>query len=106
MLKIPLKAVPNQEFKVVLDNQNCSIHIYYRFGNMFLDLICNDTVIQTGAICRNRAAIIQVATNLFKGNLHFIDLLGEKDPVYTGFSDRYSLLYVADGEDLPKGLMY
>ena len=106
MLKIPLKSVPNQEFKVVLDGQNCNIKLYYRFGNMYLDLICNNNTIQTGAICRNRAAIIQVATNLFSGNLHFIDLLGENDPNYEGFADRYSLLFVADGEETPKGLRH
>lgn len=106
MIKVPIKAVPNQLFKVVLDGQNCEIHIYYRFGTMYMDLICNNNVIQTGAVCRNRAGIIQAETNLFSGNLHFIDLLGETDPNYKGFADRYSLLYVAGDEVTPKGLRY
>jgi hypothetical protein len=106
MVKIPLKAVPAQNFKVVLDGQNCQISIYYRFGDTYLDLICNDVVIIRGAVCRNRAAVIQKATNNFTGNLHFIDLLGDSDPNFNGFNDRWSLLFVPASEPTPKGLLY
>lgn len=106
MVKIPLKAIPAQNFKVVLDGQNCQIKIYYRFGNTYLDLICNDVNIVNGAICRNRAAIVNKATNDFKGNLHFVDLLGDNDPNYKGFSDRWSLLFVPSSESTPRGLLY
>lgn len=106
MKKIQLKNVPNQKFKIVLDGQNCQIKIYYRFGSMFLDLSCNDVLIISGAICRNRAGIVTKATNNFKGQLHFVDLLGDSDPHWQGFGNRFSLLFVPDNEPTPRGLLY
>ena len=87
MVKIPLNIEPNQSLKVVLAGQNCEIKLYYRFGAMFMDLICNNVLIQSGAICTNRGAVINKATN------------------DTGFADRYSLLYVSDNEVTPAGLL-
>lgn len=106
MVKIPLKSIPNQSFKVVLDGQNCQIKIYYRFTNTYLDLICNDVNIINGAICRNRAGIVTKATNDFKGQLHFVDLLGDNDPHWQGFGSRFSLLFVPESEETPRGLLY
>ena len=45
------------------------------------------------------------ATNDFKGNLFFVDLLGDNSPDYKGFGARYSLLYVSENERMPAGLM-
>ena len=104
MIKIPLNPVPSQSIKVVLAGQNCEIKIYYRFGTMYMDLICNNSLVQSGAVCRNRASIVQVANNNFKGSLHFVDLLGESEPNYKDFQSRYSLLYVGADEALPRGL--
>ena len=73
---------------------------------MYLDLLVGDTVVQQGAICRNRANIINIANSVFAGSLHFLDLLADEDPDYKLFNDRYILLYVAADEPLPKGLMY
>lgn len=106
MLKIPIRSVPNQKFKVVLDGQNCQIKLYYRFTNTYMDISCNDVEIVNGAICRNRGAIIQRASNDFSGNLHFVDLLGNNDPHWQGFGTRFSLLYVSADEETPKGLLY
>ena len=106
MIKIPLQKTPAQSLKIKLIGQNCEIRVYYRFGNTYLDLICNDVVIISGAICRNRAAIVTKATNDFKGNLHFVDLLGDNDPHWQGFGSRFSLLYVPADEPTPRGLLY
>lgn len=106
MIKIPLKNVPSQTFKVALDGQNCDIALYYRFGNTYMDLIVDGETVQNGAICRNRASVVQVANNQFAGSLHFLDLLGDSDPHYTLYNDRYILLYVAASEEVPRGLKY
>ena len=103
MRKIPLKNVPSQIIKAVLGEQNCQLKIYYRFGNMYMDIAVDNTLVQSGAVCRNRTSIVQVANNVFSGSLHFIDLLGESDPNYTEFGTRYSLLYVEPNETLPRG---
>lgn len=106
MVKIPLQQTPSQKLRVVLAGQNCTISVYYRFGNTYMDLLVADTIVQQGAICRNRASIINIANSVFAGSLHFLDLLADEDPDYQLFNDRYILLYVAADEPLPKGLMY
>jgi hypothetical protein len=106
VVKIPLKNIPAQTFNVVLGGQNCTIDLYYRFGNTYMDLVSNRETVTTGAICRNRASVIQVANNTFAGSLHFLDLLGDKDPYYKSYNSRFILLYLADGEEIPKGLRY
>lgn len=104
MVKIPLKQTPSQKLRVVLDGQNCTIRIYYRFGCTYLDLVVKDIVVETGAICRNRTSVIKIPNRTFAGGLYFLDLLGDKDPDYNLFNDRYVLLYVSPSEQVPEGL--
>lgn len=107
MVQIPLKNLPSQELQVVLDNQNCTIFLYWRFGLMFMDLSVDDTVICQGAICRNGASITQFPSLSFSGSLHFWDTQGnQQPPQWDGLEDRYALLYVSDGEELPLALQY
>lgn len=98
MIKIPLQKTPAQSLKIKLDGQNCEMRVYYRFGNTYLDLICNGQEIQKGAICRNRDYIITIAQSAFSGNLFFLDMLGENDPLYNGFGERWRLFYRAAEE--------
>lgn len=98
MIKIPLQKTPAQSLKIKLYGQNCEIRVYYRFGNTYLDLICNGQQIQKGAICRNRDYIITIAQSAFSGNLFFLDMFGESDPLYEGFGERWRLFYKAAGE--------
>ena len=105
MIKIPLQALPSQKVRVVLDRQNCTLSFYYRFGNLYADILCNDNVVQVGAICRNRMNIVQIANIVFDGGLYFLDLLGDNDPEYKLIGQRYILLYVGENETLPRGLM-
>ncbi len=101
MVKIPLRKIPSQTLRIVLGGQNCIIHIYYRFNATYLDLQVDDIPICTGAICRNLASICQVASAYFDGSLHFLDMIGDNDPKYTGFGERYRLFYVTLDETLP-----
>ena len=98
MIKIPLSPVPAQSLKVKLAGQNCEMRVYYRFGNTYLDLICNGEEIQKGAICRDRQNIVQIAQNDFHGALFFVDMLGQSDPLYSGFGERWRLFYKAANE--------
>lgn len=106
MRKIPLQQTPSQKLRVVLDEQNCTILLYYRFGATYMDLYVGNTLVQQGAICQNRASIITLANATFKGSLHFLDLLGDDPPDYNLYNERFILLYVAENEDLPEGLRY
>lgn len=105
MRKIPLRAIPSQKVRVVLDGQNLVLSFYYRFGNLYADIICNDSLVQQGAVCRNRMNIVQVANIVFDGGLYFLDLLGVSDPQYKQLGSRFILLYVGADETLPGGLM-
>lgn len=106
MQKIPLKQVPSQKIRVVLGGQNCTMSVYYRFGAVYMDLYVGNTLVEQGAVCRNRASIIKVANSTFTGSLHFLDLRGDDEPDYHLFNDRFILLFVAANEDLPAGLRY
>ena len=105
MLKIPLKQVPSQKLRVVLGGQNCTINLYYRFGNTYMDLVVGNNVAINGTICRNRSSVVNVANHIFTGALYFLDLLGDSDPNYKLFNDRYILLYVSADESTPRGLL-
>ena len=98
MKKIPLSPVPAQSLKVKLNGQNCEMRVYYRFGSTYLDLVCNGEEIVKGAICRDRQNIIQIAQSNFEGQLLFVDMLGEADPLYSGFGERWRLFYKAAEE--------
>ena len=98
MKKIPLQAVPAQSLKVKLSDQNCEMRVYYRFGSTYLDLTVGGVVVVTGAICRDRQNVIQIAQNAFQGSLFFMDMLGTADPLYSGFGERWRLFYKAANE--------
>jgi len=98
MKKIPLQAVPAQSLKVKLADQNCEMRVYYRFGSTYLDLTVGGVVVVTGAICRDRQNVIQIAQNAFQGSLFFMDMLGTADPLYSGFGERWRLFYKAANE--------
>lgn len=98
MLKIPLQSTPAQSLKVKLAAQNCEIRIYYRFGSTYLDLTVGGVVVCTGAICRDRQNVIQIAQNAFQGSLFFMDMLGTSDPLYSGFGERWRLFFKAASE--------
>ena len=94
ILIIPIQKIPNQSFFIDLNNQECEIHIYERYGSTYLDLKVNDKVLMQGQICLNNVDIIQYNHLDFNGNLRFIDTQGAEDPYYTGFNERYAFAYV------------
>lgn len=98
MKKIPLQPVPAQSLKVKLGAQNCQIRVYYRFGSTYMDLTAGGVVVVTGVICRDRQNVVQIAQNAFSGALLFVDMLGQSDPLYSGFGERWRLFYKAASE--------
>lgn len=99
MQKIPLSAIPNQSFNVILDNQNCVIHLYQRGDYMYMDLTVNGQVVRTGMICLVDVSIVNYPVNGFSGYLFFSDLKGSNGIVnYAELDSRYILLYVTEDE--------
>lgn len=110
MIQIPLAQIPAQTFQIVLAEQNCTISVYWRQKRLYLDLSVSDIPICIGAICQNRAEILQSPSPDFLGSLHFFDTEGDSPPLWeevdTGASGRWILLYFEDGEEIPELLRY
>lgn len=99
MIEIPLQALPAQRLNIVLDGQNCTIHVYWRFGRCYMDLAVDSNDIFCGAICQARQAINQSLSTLFSGKLYFFDTLGQDyPPQWEGLGARWRLAYFTDGE--------
>ena len=118
MQHIPLSPIPAQTLHIVLAGQDCTISVYWRQTHLYLDLSVGEAVICKGAICQNRAGVVQSRSRDFAGTLHFYDQEGDRPPHWQGLnngsSGRWILLYVAPpvtppvtpDEDLPDILRF
>jgi len=110
MQQIPLSQIQAQTLNVTLAGQYCTLSIYWRQARLYLDLSVGQTVICKGAVCQNRADVLQSKSPYFVGTLHFFDLQGERPPqwehLHTGTDGRFVFLYAEAGEELPQSLTY
>lgn len=130
MQQIPLNQIPAQTLRVMLADQPCVISVYWRQARLYLDLSVGAKPICRGAVCQNRADIVQTKSQNFAGTLHFLDLEGDSPPLWNqlrtgalgqldsqadsqagGQADsqaggRWALLYVDAEEELPEILRY
>ena len=110
MQQINISAIPAQTFNVVLHGQYCTISLYWRQERLYLDLAVGAEVVCQGAVCQNRADILQSKSRYFAGTLHFFDLEGDAPPhwagLHTGADGRFMLLYLEDGEEMPELLRF
>lgn len=91
--QIPLTQDPSQEFQITLDDQNCTISVYQKDDDVYMDLYVGDKPIFLGVSCLDRVGIKCFDCMNFKGQLWFEDLNGNKNPVYSGFNTQYILYY-------------
>ena len=102
MTVIPLSALPNQEFWIILDGQHCVINLYQRSGRMYMDLSTPESIVQKGALVMPRTPIITAYSNGFKGQLYIRDTARppqfQEAPVYDGLGSRFELCYLTDYE--------
>ena len=103
MIKIPLQRIPSQKLRIVLEGQNVTLRVFYRLGLMYADVYVGSTAVALGMVCRNRASIVENAGSRFSGNLYFMDMIGDSDPIYDDFGSRYVLMYVSASEPTPAG---
>ena len=103
MEQIPLQAIPSQEVQVILDSQNCTLSVYWRFGKLYADLLVDSEPVFTGAICQNLQWVNQSPSPLFSGGLIFVDGLGDDAPRWDGLGTRWALLHLdADEAENPQ----
>jgi len=98
MLQIPLQTVPAQIISVVLGGQNVRLNVYQKDSNLYVDVSANNTTINNCVLALDRNPLIRQGYNGFSGQIMFRDTKGTSDPVYTGFYDRYQLIYLTADE--------
>ena len=94
MVEIPLQPIPAQELQCILDAQNCTLRLYWRFWKLYADLLVDSEPVFTGAVCQNRQWVNQSPSAEFSGGLIFVDSLGDEAPRWDGLGSRWSLLYL------------
>lgn len=94
MQTLPLAAVPNQAFSLVLNDRNVSLRIRSLAGKTYADITCNDVPICAGKLCRDRVLLTDRAAYLGFPDLQlfFADLRGTEDPTWRDFGTRFVLL--------------
>lgn len=99
MQVIPLQAIPNQRFNIVLGDQNCTLHIYQRGEYMYLDLFVDKKVIRQGVICLVNVNLLNYPAPGFSGYLFLADSSDAGGtPVYNQLGSRYTLFYMTEEE--------
>lgn len=102
MQVVPIQDIFNQEFQVVLAGQNCTINVYQLSTGLFCDLYVAGVLVIAGVICEDRNRIVRDLYLGFIGDLAFVDLQGESNPLSPGLGTRYVLIYL-EASDLPAG---
>lgn len=103
MIEIPITPDPNQEMQMILDKQNCTLHIYQRLNNVYLSLRVGNTIIQEGALCIPKVGILAQPQKNFRGQFRIVDTqaspFNQKNPSYKEFGTRFKLYYLYEEEE-------
>lgn len=96
--QIPIDAVPNQTFYLSLANSSYSITLRTLKGNTYFDLSESGRgLICSGSLCVDRVNLIRAKYLGLAGDFRFIDIEGSEPPHYSGFNDRWLLIYSDTG---------
>lgn len=96
VVEIPLQQVPSQAVQVVLGGQPCVIGLRQLGGRQYFSLSVNGAVICQNVLMQNLSPIVRAKYTGFIGDLAVVDTKGDAAPEYTGWSDRWLLLYNPD----------
>lgn len=95
-LQIPLAVVPFQALTVQLGGQSCQMDVRQRQTGVFVDLYVQSVPVFQGVKALNRNRLVRDKYLGFAGDMYFVDTQGNDDPAYTGFAERFILLWDAD----------
>lgn len=96
-VQIPLRKIPNQSLSCVLAGQSCIITIRMLGKDLYLSLSKDGIPICQNVLLVDRSAIVRAAYTGFVGDLIVVDKAGQESPQYTGWNDRWLLLYNEKG---------
>lgn len=109
MVQVPLLAIANQEFQIVLEEQNCTIHFYQLGDYFYIDLYVDDATIIEGAIVQPKCGIVP-SPSTFRGQLYIVDeqnTPAQSDPPnLEELGTRFNLYYLSADEVAEFGLRY
>lgn len=98
---IPLQAIPNQTFQVLVGNQACIITLVQTQYELMMTLYVGNSLIVASVICQNMNRIVRDLYLGFDGDFVFFDTQGgtnPQDPVYTGLGARYQLVWLSPAD--------
>jgi hypothetical protein len=98
MLIVPLQPLASQVVQVMLGGQACTIAVYSKGGSLFADITVAGVALRTAQLCLNGVLLVRFTYFGFVGDLVFVDLQGDTDPLYTGLGTRYVLVYLAPAD--------
>lgn len=94
---VPLSAASNQTLSVTLGGQACQITIDTKLDiGVFVSVWVSENPVVYSSIARDRVGLIRYAYTGFIGELFFCDTMGADDPQWSGFGDRWILVYDED----------
>lgn len=91
--QIPLTQVVSQEFEIILKEQSCTLAVYQKDENVFVDLTVDGTVIFAGMKALDRQGLKISDYMAFNGQLWFEDLNGTENPNFSEFGTRFIMYY-------------
>lgn len=96
MIEIPLQALPNQSFSILLDQTQYDIRIESTNNVMSFDIVRNNIAIVTGA--RSIAGFPIIPYKYLEDGNFIILTMNEEYPDYTQFGITQSLIYASQAE--------
>jgi hypothetical protein len=105
---IPVQPIPSQTMQINLGGQPTTLNVYQQAFGLYMDVLVGTTPIVQGIICLNNNLIIRNNYFGYVGDFVFVDSMGNNDPVYTGLSSRWWLVYYTASDlatfNLPAGV--
>lgn len=93
---IDLTSAKSQSLIVTLAGQQVGLRLLQRTTGMYMDITLNNDPILQGIPCLYGVKMVRSQCLGFKGDLVFLDRLGNNDPSWSGLGSRYVLYYIPD----------
>jgi hypothetical protein len=98
MQSVPLQKAPSQIVQIVLDGQNVRVSLAQKSQGLFVTINADGVDVVQSVLARNNVPLNCREYAGLSGNLLFVDGRGSDDPHYSGFGDRFALVYLTADE--------
>ncbi|CNF26928.1 Uncharacterised protein [Yersinia nurmii] len=98
MMTVSIEPMKSQEFSVQLSGQQCNIRLIQRTSAIYMDLTVDGNPIMQGVPCYFGNRMVRYSYLGFKGDLLFLDSVGQNDPQWEGLGSRFQLFYLEEAD--------